>query len=171
MIMKFLHLFAFGSVVTLAVVGCAPSTTFQNVEVAYASADPAHEPPTRLVGSATEVRETDSTELERVHAAYLGEMDLRGLRGQKTSSSGPEDLAGRASLEAAARGATHFVLVAGDAHSESHALSGVVLAPRGGAVAVGSQTDHVVEGRFLIYRVAPDAWSDLRSDLRPTSPL
>jgi hypothetical protein len=155
---------------SFGVAACSPSTTFQHVDVAYTPSASVHDQPERLVGSAVEYRQVDLAALTRVDGRYLGEIVLRGSRGNaQTSASGPANLLGRASLEAAAHGATHLMLVAGDAHEETTRTEGATITDRGVYPFAARTTDSVVVARFALYRVEHDRWGELPEGLRPRS--
>jgi hypothetical protein len=147
---------------------CASGSTFQKVDVAYQPSANVHAREQRLAASAITFSESDADAIESAGGVYLGELDLRGSRGVlESQQSGATNLVGRASLEAAQRGATHFMLLSGDTHIESHAASGVAFTAQGPAPTVSSSTEQVVVARFALMRVEPDHWNALRASLRP----
>jgi len=152
----------------LALAACAPNTSFQHVDVAYQPSANVQALENRLAPSAIAFAQSDADTIERAGGVYIGELDLRGSRGaMEAQQSGPTNLVGRAALEAAERGATHFMLLTGDTHIERHTSSGVAFTPQGPAPTVSSTTEQIVVARFALMRVEPDHWHDLRVGLRP----
>ena len=152
----------------LALAACAPNTSFQHVDVAYQPSANVRAPENRLAPSAITFSEGDTDAIERAGGVYIGELVVRGSRGpMEAQQSRPTNLVGRASLEAAQRGATHFMLLAGDTHIERHTSNGVAFTPEGPATTVSSTTEQIVVARFALMRVEPEHWDDLRVALRP----
>jgi hypothetical protein len=155
-------------ILVFSLAACAPSTSFQHVNVAYQPSANLNAPEKRLAPSAVTFAESDADAIKQAGGIYLGELELRGSRGaMEAQQSGPTNLVGRASLEAAERGATHFMLLSGDTHIESHATSGVAFTPNGPAPTVSSTSEQIVVARFALMRVEPEHWKDLRVTLRP----
>lgn len=154
--------------VLLFAAACSPATSFQHVDVAYQPSANVNVPERRLAPSAVSFAESDTDAIEHAGGVYLGELVIRGSRGALASQrSGATNLLGRASLEAAQRGATHFTLLAGDTHVEHHSSGGVVFTSQGADPTVSSSSEQVVVARFALMRVEPDRWSELKASLRP----
>lgn len=137
----------------LSLAACAPSTSYnRGIDVDY-HPSAKYENASRLVDSAVELKSSgDERTLQEAGAAYIGELELTVHRGGAAfvgAGSGPGTLAGRLSLEAASRGATHFKSVSSDETFET----------------VRSSTAHV---RVVLYRVDRDAWATLGPTVRPT---
>ena len=165
--MQRIHLTSFLFLISLA--ACAPSTSFEHVDVAYQPSANMHERETRIAPSAVTISESDVDAIKEAGGVYLGELELRGERGAAaTQQSGATNLVGRASLEAAARGATHFMLVAGGSHVEHHVSPGAGFSPDGPTTTVSSTSEQIVVARFALMRVEPAHWNDLKAALRPT---
>lgn len=160
-----IHLTSFLLVLSLA--ACAPATSFQHVDVAYQPSANVTAPEQRLAPSAVTYSEGDVDAIKQAGGVYIGELELRGTRGDMAQRSGATNLFGRASLEAAQRGATHFMLLSGGSHIERHTSTGAVFTPDGPAPTVSSSSEQIVTARFALMRVEPNRWNDLRAPLRP----
>jgi hypothetical protein len=146
----------------ISLAACTPSTTFGRIDIAYHPSRSIYDPSDRIVGSAVEARDADVGTLEQADGHYVGELELKGDRGLSiATTNGPANLVGRASIEAAARGATHLVLLSGDKRVESKATES------GYDDAIATQ---VVVAKFALYRVEHDRWRELPEPLRPHSP-
>lgn len=161
----------FGSLLVFGwLAACSPSTSFQHVDVAYQSSANVTALEKPLAPAAVSIAESDAEAIERAGGIYLGELDLRGSRGAMSAQqSGPANLVGRASLEAAERGATHVMLLSGDTRIETHSSNGFAFTPQGPSPTVSSSSEQIVVARFALMRVEPAHWSDLRASLRPQS--
>ncbi|MGH7283138.1 MAG: hypothetical protein ACRELY_16555 [Polyangiaceae bacterium] len=165
--MQRIHLTSFLFLIS-SLAACAPATSFQHVDVAYQPSANVHAREERLAPSAVTISDSDVDAIQKAGGVYLGELELRGERGELASQqNGPTNLRGRASLEAAQRGATHFMLLTGGAHIERHTSAGFTYSPQGPSPTVSSSSEQIVTARFALMRVEPDHWNELRAALRP----
>ena len=156
--------------VSLAFVACAPSTTFnRGINVDYRPSGEAKDQ-ARLVGSAVPIAIADKATLTGMGAVYLGELEMRAERDDNLTggSSGAKNLEGRASLEAAQRGATHFYnsesKIDKQMSTGSSTSSSALLLGRNGQAADRVQ---VLTVRYALYRVEEDKWAGMTQELRP----
>lgn len=162
MIRTSLRTFVFASLfgIAAASVACQPATTF-NRGLAF-SFEPSSraEGQGRLVPSATALRaEGDQEKVKAAGGVYLGELEAVGERAGAGGSQGASALAGRVSLEAAARGATHTYLVASGVESRlEHARVGDTHT----ATPVAK-----LRARYALYRVEAAQWETLPVEIRP----
>ena len=161
------HLTSF--VLVFSIAACTPGSAFQQVDVAYQPSAKVDTPEQRLAPSAVTFSESDLDAIKKAGGVYLGELDIRGERGIAAGSqqNGPTNLVGRASLEAAQRGATHFMLLTGGERMQGTGASGVAFTSDGPAPTASGAIDQIVFARFALMRVEPAHWTDLRAGLRP----
>ena len=146
-------------------VACAPATTFANIAVDYRPSPSVTGVYSRVTGSAITFAESDKAALDQAGAVYLGEIEVHGVRGGLVSGgAGPANLTGRSSLEAAQRGASHFILLTGDVQRITTGTDVVVT--RYGAYAA-PRTEQDVTARYALLRVEPGHWQELPPALRP----
>lgn len=121
----------------------------------------------RLTSSAIAYSDADADALKGAGGVYLGELDVYGVRGGlESGGAGPMNLSGRASLEAAQRGATHYMLMSGGV---ARINSGnTVVVSRYGATTM-PHTEQQVTARFALIRVDREHWQDLPASLRPNT--
>ncbi|MEO7109960.1 MAG: hypothetical protein ABI183_05955 [Polyangiaceae bacterium] len=144
---------------------CGPATSFDHIAIHYQPSPNVTAPLTRVTSEAVSYSDSDLKTLDAAGAVYLGEIELRGDRGGLvTGGAGPTNLTGRASLEAAARGATHYTLVAGDMQRVSGPQT-VVVTPQGAFVTNNQQQE--ITARYVMLRIEPDHWAALPAPLRP----
>ena len=144
---------------------CTPPMTRSGSDVAFhpvvADAQP------RLVASAVELKvEADQEPIKEAGGVYLGELEVTVEQPQYASGSAGSaaSLSGPASLDAARFGGTHFYL------TKLNTTDGVwppahvdfMTNGRGG----GFQRTKAI---YVVYRVAPEAWSQLEPRYRPDS--
>lgn len=168
MILRFIHRFellvAF-CILAFTCVACGPKTAYnRGLSFEYHPAG-ATVDPSRAVGSAIELTESDRARLARLQPAYLGELSVEGERSGLQSSEGAGNVKGRVSLEAAARGATHFILLGSDVARRNEAVGGYP-----GSRPVMQQVT-ITRARYGLYRVDPSMFAKLPARLRPTTQL
>ncbi len=139
-----------------AIAACQPSTQYnRGISMGF-------QPSARMTGqeritaSAVELRTDQTAGLEEAGAIYLGSLDVQGERTGPSAISGGRTFAGRVSLDAAARGATHFALVTSGTSRHVEQVG---------------QTSYVsvakTQARFALYRIEPQHWESLPANLRP----
>ncbi len=143
---------------------CGATTSFDHVAINYQPSPNVTTPFARVTSEAVTYAEPDRKTLDAAGAVYLGVLELRGDRGLVSGGAGPTNLTPRASLEAAALGATHYMLVSGDLQRVSGPQT-VVVTSRGG-YASSSQVQEVT-ARYAMLRIEPAHWADLPAPLRP----
>lgn len=145
---------------------CGPATSFDRVAINYQpSANVTTQLP-RITSEAVSYENADLSTLNAAGAVYIGEIDLRGERGDGpiNGASGPANLIGRASLEAAQRGATHYMLLAGDVEQKPGPQTVVVTQH---AAFASNNMEQEVTARFAMLRIEPAQWATLPAALRP----
>lgn len=138
-----------GFIVLLLAAACGNKGT----ETVYSPQSQGPEP-AKLVSSAVELKtEADRDKLIASGAVLLGRVSIKAesVRDDFSQSHGGSQLAGRASIEAASRGGTHFYLEGSDQQrATTYWQSDVALA------------------RFAVYRVEKDQWPKLDPQYQPS---
>ncbi len=150
----------------LLATACGPTTSFDHIAINYQPSPNVTTQLTRVTSEAVSYSDTDVKTLNEAGAVYIGELDLEGVRGGLASGgAGPANLSGRASLEAATRGATHYMLLGGNVERGPSGHTVVVVTERS-AFATNPQQQEVT-ARYAMLRIEPDHWATLPAPLRP----
>lgn len=142
---------------------CSPATTYnRGIDISYHPSGKA-DGGERLVYSAVELKtEEEEQRIRTEGGVYMGELEVVGQRAGAMftgAGSGASTLAGRVSIEAANRGATHFYA------ASTNVTNGLEL--QGDTMVPTSKT----QVRFVLFRLEADAWDRMPANLRPETPV
>lgn len=147
----------------VALVACQPSTTYnRGVDMSFHPSGKA-DAQQRLVASAVELKaDADQGVVKEAGGLYLGELEVVGEKAGALymTKEGGGNLAGRVSLEAASRGATHFFLASSRVEQsiETH---------QHGSGNTSSTPVSRTHARFVLFRVERADWGKLPAGYRP----
>lgn len=150
-------------------VGCSPATQYnKGIEMSYHPSGKA-DAQERLVNSAVELKQdSDQQIVKDAGGVYLGELEVLAAKTSDfASGSGGQSLAGRVSLEAANRGATHYYLAASSVEHSVQAASGPHISIGGN----NSESVAKTKARFVLYRVEQASWEKLPKSYQPDTPV
>lgn len=143
--------------------------SFDHVDSAFHASANARSQYMPVTEAAIEYDATAADALKDADGVYLGEIELKGFRKGAGNHEGPHSptMLGRAAREAAAVGATHFMLVRDDAHTETETQSGFAIGARGPMYVRTESSQQIVVGRYALVRVEPGSIATLPPALRP----
>lgn len=151
-----------------AVAGCH-YRSFDHVDASFHLSANARSQYMPVTDAAREYDASAASALDEAGGVYLGELELKGVRQGHGNHEGPHSPAmlKRAAREAAAVGATHFMLVRDEAHTDTERSEGVAVGAGHPMFVATESNQQVVVARYALVRVEPARFEALPPALRP----